>query len=221
MAKKKSMSTESKLLLIWTIWQYIEAAILITIGILVTVFANNNDFRMFIAIFIGVLIILDGAFRLGLYYTNQIRQSVALLIIGILELTIGIFICVLNTQVIEFLQQIITVLLIVAGVALIPDAILKATRKNHDVFMIVIEFVLAIVLLALGITSAVMWGLQGETHVIIMIVGILMALLGVGLLVITTIKLIHGKKVLKSSGTTKGTQVTTTETEIVVIDPNK
>lgn len=203
------MATDKQktLLTLWTIWQYLEAAILIVVGILTAVYASNTDYKTFVAILIAVLIILDGLFRLGLYYTSHLVSSVALLLIGVFEITIGIYICILNSGVIDMFAEIVTILLLTAGVSLIPDGVLKLQRPERDIFLIVLEFVLAAVLIALGITAAITWGTNGDTSIILICVGIFLALMGVGLVVLTSIKLAKGKKLMKGSNI-KSTSVT-------------
>lgn len=197
-----SSNTQKTLLTVWTIWQFVEAALLITVGILTAVFASNSKYKMLVSIFIGVLIILDGIFRLCLYYTTKSSSAVALLVMGVLELSIGIYICILNEAIIDSFAEIVTIVLLVAGVALLPDGVIKARQQNHDVLLVVLEFILAIGLIALGITSAIMWGLNGDTSIILICVGIFLALLGVGLIVITIIKLRQGKKLITGSNAT-------------------
>lgn len=180
------MKAIKTLLLIKTIWTIVEAALLIALGIVVLANYNNQDGRNIIGLVAGILIIVDGALRLALYFLDVASQEQKTgLVAGVGELSIGIFLCITPYILVDFLSLVMVLLILVIGAVLIVDALAKTLRRKVipvPPAILVALYSIGVILLAAGIAGLVLY--FGESagdvkNILLIIIGVLLIVSGV------------------------------------------
>lgn len=138
----------------WAVFQIIEAALLIVIGLLTAVFAGRKDFQYALGIITGTMMIVDATTRIVIEFVqtpvNEIRMNI---ITWILELAFGIFVCIIARDVIGYLCLIIALMMTVIGAIILLITILKTVKKDTPGLWLSTGYVAAMLLIALGITA--------------------------------------------------------------------
>ncbi len=180
------MKLIKKLVLMKVIWSIVEAALLIALGIVVLVNYNNADGKNLIGTVAGILIVVDGALRLALYFLDVASQEQKTgLVAGVGELSVGIFLIVKPYILAEFLALVMVLLVLVIGVVLIIDALAKTLRRKVvpvPMSVLVITYIIGAILTAMGIVGLVLYfGEQAEDvqNVLLVIIGIMLIVGGV------------------------------------------
>jgi hypothetical protein len=215
--------------LAWTIWHFVEAALLIVGGVLAIAYSNNPDIQKIIYPVVGAFLILGGFLKILTNFLPVVARSEAeaaakaeakksmsydLVVGGSFELALGITLCVMyaseqNSQeeviktITFFLSTFIAIMLIVAGVSLLLFAIGFIIRKLYKLYMPILEIILGLGLIALGIVVIIyMNDSKVFNQVVLIIVGIILVLAGLGMLVttITAIKAANDAKKMSANG---------------------
>lgn len=180
------MKLIQKLVLMKVIWSIVEAALLIALGIVVLVNYNNADGKNLIGTVAGILIVVDGALRLTLYFLDVASQEQKTgLVAGVGELSVGIFLIVRPYILAEFLALVMVLLVLVIGVVLMIDALAKTLRRKTipvPMTILVITYIIGAILTAMGIVGLVLYfGEQAEDvqNVLLVIIGIMLIVGGV------------------------------------------
>ena len=180
------MKLVQKLVLIKTIWSFVEAALLIALGIVVLVNFNNETGKNLIGTVAGILIIVDGALRLALYFLDVASQEQKTgLVAGVGELSIGIFLCVRPDILVNFLTLVMVLLVLVIGAVVIADTIAKHVRMKIipvPMSMLILGYTIGTILLAMGIVGLVFYfgEYSGDVeNILLIIIGILLIVGGV------------------------------------------
>lgn len=209
------MAEENKISLkrggiVWTIWQILEAALFIGLGVLAIVFSGNTDFHTVLFYIVGVVLILGGALKIVTNFIPLLTASTrdglsySLVVGGSLELALGItIICDLaqkeGGQIADFIRLIILFLgiaCLVGGVIfMVYSAAMLGNKKMKDKLMPIVFIVVGAILAALGIVMLIYRdNNEAFTKIILIIAGILMILAGIAILVFAFVIKAGGKK---------------------------
>jgi hypothetical protein len=216
-AKKRAVFSLNKGSLIWTIWHFAEAALLIVGGILAIVYSNNPDVQKVIYPVVGGFMIFGGALKiisnfLPIVATSSFEAEAKLeakkamaydmVVGGSFELALGITLCMVNDSAIEaitrFLSNFIAIMLIVAGASLLLFAIGFIVAKLYKIYMPILEIIFGLGLIALGIVVIYYVSNNSSTfnQIVLIVTGVVLTLGGLGMLVttVTTLLELNAKK---------------------------
>jgi len=208
--KTKKTIDLSKGGLLWTIWHFVEAVLLITGGVLAIVYSNNTDVQKVIYPVVGGFLIFGGALKilscfLPVIASNsyeaeaklKVKKALAydMVVGGSFELALGITLCMVKDAAIEtitnFISTFIAIILVVAGASLLLFAIGFIIAKLYKLYMPILEIILGLGLIALGIVVIYYLTNNSATfnQIILIITGVLLVLGGLGMLVDTIVAL--------------------------------
>ncbi len=183
---------------VWAVWNYVEALILITAGILAIVFRENDTLQKIVSYVIGGFVILDGVLRFILVLAKYQKSQGSIVLISALEITLGILIILLYNSFIDMAVQFLFIFLMTIGGLFLIYSIYAIVRKYAEsLFMPVLEIVFAAIMIGLGVTICILWQQDSaQFRVAIMItLGVVLIMVGFGIFAITTATLVRlGKK---------------------------
>ncbi len=186
-----------KLMKLWAVWQFIEAAILLTAGILTIVFATNTDYHYIIGLIVGIFVIVDSALHLTMHFFDDEDRSAVKLVAIVAELTVGIILICLAQELVKYLTLFVAILLLAISLALILDGISRFVLKYKPVLAPILEFVAAAVFITAGVLLLISYAndsIIGSATVLI-IIGISLSVLAIAEVIITIAMIHDGKKV--------------------------
>ena len=193
-----------KFFIVANIWKFIEAILLIAIGVTTIVLARNADFKWVIGLVAAICIIIDGAFNLIYYFFRVMyHEGRHGLIVSIAEITLGIFIIIVScsgskTFVVDNFTLLVSILLIVVGAALVLEAIAKTIGRGDSILSLALEFLLGIVGVTLGVLALIYSGRAAD--ILLIIIGVIFIVVG---LLIVMIVLLAMNKAHKAGKTMK------------------
>lgn len=188
----------AKILKLWSIWQYIEAALLITLGVLTIVYAGDSGFWNIIGYCAGALIILDASMRLCVQFAKSVSSNdKSGLLAPIAELTFGVFICFIPQTLVQYFSLLLAIMLIILSLIIIAEGVVRIVKKDTNIWLLIAYFVTALLLLTLGILGLVYFNYAILT--ILIIVGVVLALGGIAEIVTTTMVLVKQHKAKKEA----------------------
>ena len=201
--------------LIWSIWNFIEAALLLTMGILVIANCTNKDIQSSVFIIISIFLMVGGLLKIVANFLPVIgtsplevaaKQAVRsqlsydLVIGGTIELAFGVALCVSMTGnnpaaiievIMNFVVWLVSVLLMTAGVSLIAFAIGFIVTKLYKLYMPVIEIILGALLIGAGVTIIVLFTNNSD-----IVMSIMLVIVGLALAVAAVFKVISVVKAI-------------------------
>jgi len=201
--------------LIWSIWNFIEAALLLTMGILVIANCTNKDIQSSVFIVISIFLMVGGLLKIVANFLPVIgtsplevaaKQAVRsqlsydLVIGGTIELAFGVALCVSMTGnnpaaiievIMNFVVWLVSVLLMTAGVSLIAFAIGFIVTKLYKLYMPVIEIILGALLIGAGVTIIVLFTNNSD-----IVMSIMLVIVGLALAVAAVFKVISVVKAI-------------------------
>ena len=198
--------------IIWVIWNFVEAALLLVAGILAIVFSNNQSLQNSILIIIGCFLIVGGFLKILMNFlptltaTDKAHLSYDFVIGGAIELALGVTLVALPNAsinvIVQFLSTFIGIILIVAGAAFMVFAIAFFIDKLFGIAMPIIEIVLSLALIALGVVVLVYMNDEDVFYrVVLIIVGVVMALAGLAVAIQTVRAMVASNKRKKAAKT--------------------
>lgn len=232
--------------IIWSTWNFVEAALMLVLGILAIVFvcqANGDSEKLTGAMstmlnVVGIFLIIGGALKIvanfmPIFAANHLeamikaelkeKMSYDLVIGGSIELAGGIALVTMYNEnllssviifISRFLGIFFGVLLLVAATSLIIFAIASLVSKLYKVYLPILEFIFAAILIALGVTCIIY--LQKENvmaAVVLIVLGVVLVIAAVMLTIVT----IRAIKVARTAKTVvKEAKETLKEAGIVV-----
>lgn len=139
-----------------TIWICIEAVLLATLGILTMIYAKSQDAWNLIGYFTGVLILIDGLLRLGLYVlTRSLNVNKVYLYRGIVEVTFGIFILIRPEIVVSYFTLYIAIALVVVGLVFFIETVIVNVRSKTNKWALVSSYALSAIVIGLGVVALI------------------------------------------------------------------
>ena len=195
--------------LIWSIWNFIEAALLLTMGILVIANCANADIQASVFIVISIFLMVGGLLKIVANFLPVIASSPLeamakrlvrsqlsydLVIGGTIELAIGVALCVSMTRgeaaqiidtIMNFVVWLVAVLLMAAGASLIAFAIGFIVTKLYKLYMPILEIILGALLVGAGITVIILF--LNNSNVVM---SIMLVIVGLVLIVASVFKIV-------------------------------
>ncbi|MBR3675070.1 MAG: hypothetical protein IKN69_02900, partial [Bacilli bacterium] len=209
MSKEKKPLNMKKGGLIWSIWNFIEAALLLTMGILVIANCANADIQASVFIVISIFLMVGGLLKIVANFLPIIASSPLeamakqvirsqlsydLVIGGTIELAFGVALCVSMTGsnpaaiieiIMNFIVWLVAVLLMAAGVSLIAFAIGFIITKLYKLYMPILEIILGALLVGAGITVIILFTNNSE-----IVMSIMLVIVGLALIVASVFKIV-------------------------------
>lgn len=174
------------------IWIWIEAVLLATLGILTIVYAKDVNAWNVIGYVTGVLILVDGLLRLGLYIlTRSINISKVDLYRGIVEVTFGVFLLIRPEIVVSYFTLFIAIALVVIGVVCLIECVISNVHTNNlNKWALVTCYLLSILVLATGIVALIYYpydlskvGGNNTISILLIVIGILFILASIFIII--------------------------------------
>jgi len=206
--------------LVWSIWNFVEAIALITIGVFSIINSNNTSFQSTLFLILAIILMTAGTFKIVTNFLpiitcvkaeheakELVRSKISydLAIFGAGELVLGIVLCIHYSTIFSVIKSLIlttsSVLLIVAGATLIIFAVAFIIAKFYKLVLPIMEIILGAVLLALGIIILI---LKEDIlfKIFFFVLGLALIVLGVSEIV-ATIRVIAKQKTKKPTATKK------------------
>ncbi|MBR3266971.1 MAG: hypothetical protein IKI55_02450 [Bacilli bacterium] len=209
MSKEKKPLNMKKGGLIWSIWNFIEAALLLTMGILVIANCANADIQASVFIVISIFLMVGGLLKIVANFLPIIASSPLeamakqvirsqlsydLVIGGTIELAFGVALCVSMTGsnpaaiieiIMNFIVWLVAVLLMAAGVSLIAFAIGFIITKLYKLYMPILEIILGALLVGAGITVIILFTNNSD-----IVMSIMLVIVGLALIVASVFKIV-------------------------------
>lgn len=185
---------------LWAVWQFIEAAVLLTCGIITICFANNADYYVVIGIVVGVVIIVDSSLRLAMHFFGTDNEESGSLLAVVGELTLGILLVSVPGAFMGVFTLFCGILLLCIALIAIFDAISRLVAKRGKVAIAVIEFICAALLIVAGILIIISYATNnsGATTAILIVIGIFAIVLAIAEIVVTIQMIVDVKKSRKA-----------------------
>ena len=204
--------------LIWSIWNFIEAALLLTMGILVIANCTNSDIQANVFIVISIFLMVGGLLKIVANFLPVIgttplevmakqairaQLSYDLVIGGTIELAFGVALCVSMTTgdpaaiigiIMNFIVWLVSGLLIVSGVSLVAFAIGFIVSKLYKLYMPILEIILGVLLIGAGVAIIILFTNNSE-----IVMSIMLVIVGLALIVTSVFKIVGTiKAILKN-----------------------
>lgn len=226
------MKELNRFLVLKTIWMVLEAALLIALGIVII--SNYQTAPAAIGIVTGILITIDAALHLSLYFLDvEAQKEKSGLFVGVVELALGIFVCMHSDLVTEFITLLVVLLVLITGVVLITDGVTKQLRRKEyptPLKFIILEYVGGGILLAAGVAGLILLNVEIEgiklQDILLIVIGSLLILGGVaeitysiGMLVFVSKAKTVIKEEIKKSEEKEDTSVTVVKATDVEVKP--
>lgn len=215
MSKEKKPLNMKKGGLIWSIWNFIEAALLLTMGILVIANCTNSDIQANVFIVISIFLMVGGLLKIVANFLPVIgttplevmakqairaQLSYDLVIGGTIELAFGVALCVSMTTgdpaaiigiIMNFIVWLVSGLLIVSGVSLVAFAIGFIVSKLYKLYMPILEIILGVLLIGAGVAIIILFTNNSE-----IVMSIMLVIVGLALAVAAVFKIISVVKAI-------------------------
>lgn len=204
--KKKLDTSEGGI--IWTIWHYIMAILLVTLGVLAIIYSDRADVQKQFLVVVGGFIIFDGSLRILMNFLPALTAhdkralSFNFAVSGSFELAAGITLIMMQNEaagiIAKSLSLFFAILCITIGATLLLFAIAFIVSKLYKLYLPILEILLAGCFIALGVVVIVYMKQQDFYRVVLILTGIAVILAGTGELIGTTVSLMHHNKEVRS-----------------------
>lgn len=211
----------------WTIWNIIEATLLIVAGILCLAWSGNSDFQKNAVLVVGIMVIVDAGLRLLLGVIEifsagdavVIRTNTTQAVAGAAELSLGISLCYIFAHyeaeilsdgtivpaaknVFGFVGIYIGVLLIVIAAIMMIHSLFYMVRKYNSLAQNIFTLIAGGIALALGIVALLNLNPAKGDNVVqffLVVAGLIALFLGLFIGLFAILALVAAKKTIKES----------------------
>ena len=172
---------------LWSIWNAIEAVLLMVAGVLCIVYSGNSSLQNAVITVLAVFIIIDGSLRILVnmlfVFTaaeeNLLTYNAATT--GAIELAFGITLLVIDpTFILQFIINYLGIILVVAGASFLIFSILLIVKKYYFNFIKIVGIVAGLAVMAIGILILVYVKNSGLMMAMLIILGIVLIFAGIG-----------------------------------------
>lgn len=204
---KVAKTLDEKMALTWTIWNTVEAVLLLAAGIIAIVFGiqakdfDNQDadtVKNIIVFVLGAFVILDGVLRLVMLALHYKKSDESTILIGGFEITIGIVLMLVGgVSVIDMIIKFLGVALTVIGTLFLGFSIMVIVKKTEKLFMPILEILFGAILIGLGVAILILHYAGDNTtqlRVVFVLIGLIMAVAGIAQAVVVLVTKIRNKK---------------------------
>ena len=200
--KRKKVNT------FWLWWNIIEAIVVLAAGILAIVAGinnnnNNENIDNVLGYAISCFVVLDGIFRVVMYFVRYDKQSESSpLIIAGFEVALGGLLVYIQAKyhglLIEALVAFISIALMTMGLLFLVFAIYNLTKRRDKLVMPIAVIVLAAILIGVGVALMVLQNTGNYQYAITMIMtGSTLAIVGLSLLIMSVVGAAKDRKQIK------------------------
>lgn len=180
-----------------TIWICIEALLLTTLGVLTIIYAKDTNAWNVIGYITGVLILVDGLLRLGLFIlTRSININKMGLYRGVVEVTFGVFILIRPEIVVSYFTLYIAIALVVIGLVCFIECIISnLCTSNLNKGSLITCYILSLLVIAAGIVALIYYpydlskaGGDNTISILLIAIGIIFIATAIFIVVATFVK---------------------------------
>ncbi len=199
---KNKQKTKASFGRVWSIWNFVEAALLLIAGGLCIGFSftdqatqQNVHLELILAIVSGALIILDGGLRIIMNLLHLKESDQSIIVIGGFEITAGIVVMLISEMFVRIIVNFLAIAMIVIGTLFILFSILRIVKLKDKPFMPIMEIIFAAILIGFGVATLIIYYTQDNNNMLILILmGTIFAIAGIAMAIISGISLHRAKK---------------------------
>jgi len=215
--------------ILWVVWNYVEAALMLVAGILAIIFSDNRELQNTILLIVGCFLILDGFLRILMNFLpilsakDKKTLNYDFVIGGAVELALGVTLVTMPgtaaSVIVSFLSTFIAIALIVAGGVFLAYAIAFIIDKLFGLVMPILEIILGLGLVALGVVVLVYMGNEEVFfRVVLIITGAILTIAGLALLIETTRVMLVTNKLKRAAKAAQAAPKAPKEDVVVTVD---
>ena len=208
----KETEKKKKIAKVWTIWNTIEAVLLIASGIMSIVAGALHkpgeqgaaqQLEQMLAYFVAGFVILDGILRVILYLARfKKNDDRSPFVTSGFEIAAGTLIILMQVKYNDFfvygIVNFVAVLLMVMGLLLLVFAIYVLVKKYEKLTMPVLEILLAAILIGVGVAIEIMYNTSDSREKLVLIMaGAILLVAGMAMLIFTMVVSKKDKKQTK------------------------
>lgn len=208
----KETEKKKKVAKVWTIWNTIEAVLLIVSGIMSIVAGALHkpgeqgaaqQLEQMLAYFVAGFVILDGILRVILYLARfKKNDDRSPFVTSGFEIAAGTLIILMQVKYNDFfvygIVNFVAVLLMVMGLLLLVFAIYVLVKKYEKLTMPVLEILLAAILIGVGVAIEIMYNTSDSREKLVLIMaGAILLVAGLAMLIFTMVVSKKDKKQTK------------------------
>lgn len=208
----KETEKKKKIAKVWTIWNTIEAVLLIASGIMSIVAGALHkpgeqgaaqQLEQMLAYFVAGFVILDGVLRVILYLARfKKNDDRSPFVTSGFEIAAGTLIILMQVKYNDFfvygIVNFVAVLLMVMGLLLLVFAIYVLVKKYEKLTMPVLEILLAAILIGVGVAIEIMYNTSDSREKLVLIMaGAILLVAGMAMLIFTMVVSKKDKKQTK------------------------
>ena len=208
----KETEKKKKIAKVWTIWNTIEAVLLIASGIMSIVAGALHkpgeqgaaqQLEQMLAYFVAGFVILDGVLRVILYLARfKKNDDRSPFVTSGFEIAAGTLIILMQVKYNDFfvygIVNFVAVLLMVMGLLLLVFAIYILVKKYEKLTMPVLEILLAAILIGVGVAIEIMYNTSDSREKLVLIMaGAILLVAGMAMLIFTMVVSKKDKKQTK------------------------
>lgn len=208
---QKPLANEKQVNSFWTVWNIVEAIILLAAGVVSIVFGcldgDNTDFKgnmgTILTYSVASFVILDGLLRIIMsFLKEENRMEEPIMLVGGFEITLGIVIMVvLKSVFIETMVYFMAIGMMVIGLLFLIFSVLTLVKKTTEkYFMPILEIVFGAILVGVGVFIVVVYNVSKEAgdKISLILTGSVLAIAAIAQIAIVTISATKRKKKQKS-----------------------
>jgi len=201
--------------IIWTIWNFVTAALFIALGVVMVAQSGNQDFRNVAFLIAGIFIAADATLRLATQVIVTFRGGNATVVkldktaalAGAAELAAGILLILVGNgqsaalnELLRYLAYFVGILLCVGAAVAIVFSSLYIVHKAQPLLLCVGAIILAAIAAAGGILIIVFATTNGEAllQILFVLFGLLFAAIGAAIAAIVIFVLVAAHQVKKA-----------------------
>lgn len=208
---QKPLANEKQVNSFWTIWNIVEAVILLAAGVVSIVFgcldSQSADFKgnmgTILTYSVASFVILDGLLRIIMsFLKEENRMEEPVMLVGGFEITLGIVIMVVLQDVfIQTMVYFMAIGMMVIGLLFLIFSILTLVKKaTEKYFMPILEIIFGAILVGVGVFIVVVYNVSKEAgdRISLILTGSVLAIAAIAQIAIVTISATKRKKKQKA-----------------------
>ncbi len=204
----KPVKNEKQINSFWTVWNIVEALILLAAGVISIVFGclNKQDdgfkgnMNMILTYSVASFVILDGLLRIIMsFLKEENRTEEPIMLVGGFEITLGIVIMVVLKEVfIPTMVYFMAIGMMVIGLLFLIFSVLTLAKKTTEkYFMPILEIVFGAILVGVGVFLVVVYNVSQEAgnRISLILTGSVLSIAAIAQISLVTISAVkRGKK---------------------------
>lgn len=200
----KPAPNEKQINAFWTIWNIVEAVILLAAGVVSIVFGCMNEsfkgnMEMILTYSVASFVILDGLLRIIMsFLKEENRTEEPIMLVGGFEITLGIVIMIVLKDVfIPTMVYFMAIGMMVIGLLFLVFSVLTLVKKTTEkYFMPILEIVFGAILVGVGVFLVVVYNVSQDAgnRISLILTGSVLAIAAIAQIAIVAISASKRKK---------------------------